>query len=228
MIKHTAKLALASTTLLLGCVASMSVAQDVPMEGRPASPAPVSKLMTPTLNAPSGSYTNDMTHTQLFWGVYHLGLAKYTVRMDDVSVRLAFDAENPENSSVRVVVNPKSVNSGYSGSDKDWDAELVESENFFNAARYPEMTFVSERVEMTGPTTAKIFGQMTLVGRTAPVTFDATFNGSMEDHFHFKTPMLGFSVKGTINRNDFGISYLPTDLVPEVDIRMEVEMMKDK
>ena len=209
-------------------ISTAAIAQQMDMTGRPASPAPVSSLVTPNLNAPSGQYVNDMTHTQLLWSVYHLGLAKYTVRMDDLKVDLAFDAENPGNSSVVVVVDPMSANSGYSGNEKDWDAEMATSENIFNGNVYPEMRFVSNRVEMTGPTTAKVHGNVTMVGKTVPAVFDATFNGSMKDHFYFKTPMLGFSVSGTIDRRDFGIDYIPSDLVPEVDIQLEVEMMKTK
>ena len=89
--------------------------------------------------------------------------------------------------------------------DPVFDAKIAGPE-FFDAAKYPEMTFVSTAVELTGANTADITGDFTLHGVTKPVVLSATFNGGYAGHPMDPHARIGFSAKGQIKRSDFGIS----------------------
>ncbi len=210
-------------------VASVAIA-ITPFVVLPASgadtPDPENIAAVDHVVVPSGTYINDMTHTQLYWRVRHAGMAGYAGRMDDLTATLQFDADDPSKSTVEIAVKANSVDTGYEPGERDWDQELAQREDLFNASAHPEMTFKSTEVEMTGPRTATVRGDLTLLGNTRPVMFDATFNGSLAEHFHFKVPMLGFSAKGTFDRTTFGLDYgAGVDVSSVVEIEMEIEFM---
>lgn len=180
---------------------------------------------TPTVDAPSGNYVSDPGHTSLHWGIGHMGLSKYTARVNNVDIALNFDASDIENSTVRATIDPSSVDTGFKG-DKDFDAE-ISSPLIFNVERHPTIEFVSRRITQTGPTTADIVGDLTLLGVTKRVTLNATYNGSMESHPFVKVPAIGFSAIGTFDRTEFGLDFLSGQgLADDVEIVIETELLK--
>ncbi|MEO8115091.1 MAG: YceI family protein, partial [Phenylobacterium sp.] len=76
--------------------------------------------------------------------------------------------------------------------------------DWFDAAKYPQITFRSTKVQVTGPNTAKVTGDLTLHGVTKPVTLDATFNGGWAPSA-FDGARAGFSAQGSFKRSDFGM-----------------------
>jgi polyisoprenoid-binding protein YceI len=85
----------------------------------------------------------------------------------------------------------------------------LRSAEFFDAARFPEATFVSTRVAPTGPRSADVTGNLTLKGVTKPVTLAVTFNGAGINPAS-QAYVAGFSARTTIRRTDFGVSaYAP-------------------
>jgi polyisoprenoid-binding protein YceI len=84
------------------------------------------------------------------------------------------------------------------------DADL-RGDHFFDVARYPQITFVSERVRTTGPQTFAIDGRLTMRGVTRPITFDARAtgvrgapNGRRRVHY---------DAVGRFRRSDYGMTY---------------------
>ncbi|WP_169800606.1 YceI family protein, partial [Sphingobium cloacae] len=83
------------------------------------------------------------------------------------------------------------------------------SADWFDAAKFPTMHFVSTKVVKTGPKTATISGNLTLHGVTKPVTLNASFNAAAVNPLS-KAYTLGFKASGRIKRTDFGVSkYAP-------------------
>lgn len=178
------------------------------------------------VEAPSGSYVNDPTHTSLTWKIGHMGLSHYTARVSDVKVALQFDAANVENSSVAATINAATFDTGYPAQDKDFDEEIA-SDLIMNAAAFPTITFQSKSIKQTSPTTANIVGDLTMMGVTKPVTLAATYNGSMASHPFVKVPALGFSAKTVIDRTEFGNTFLSgSALSDKVEIAIEAELLK--
>ncbi|RYY05271.1 MAG: polyisoprenoid-binding protein, partial [Alphaproteobacteria bacterium] len=88
------------------------------------------------------------------------------------------------------------------------DGEL-KSADWFDAAKYPTIRFVSQTVTQTGPRTARISGTVTMHGVSKPMTLDATFGGAGVNPLS-KAYTAGFKATGTIKRTDFGVSkYAP-------------------
>jgi polyisoprenoid-binding protein YceI len=164
-------------------------------------PAPVA------IDAPTGAYTLDPTHTSVIVRANHFGLSNYTLRLTGVAGTLNFDAANPTQSSVNVTMAADSVQTEYVGA-RDFDDELENSE-WLDAANHPQITFVSTGVELTGPNTGRMTGDLTLRGQTHPITLDVTYNAGYRQHpMGFPMALLGFSARGTFKRSDYGMNVL--------------------
>ena len=93
----------------------------------------------------------------------------------------------------------------------------MRSAQWFDAAKYPTITFHATKVLRTGPTEARIEGDLTLHGVTRPVTLVAHFNAAGINPID-KAYTVGFQATGKIKRSDFGVStYVPL-IGDEVDL----------
>lgn len=168
-------------------------------------------------DAISGVYTPDIHHRYITFSYLHQGYSRPILNWDEWTGELDWNAEAPEDSSVNVVIDVSSVDSGVA----DFDGHLT-SADWFNAAEYPEITFVSTDVEKTGPDTGKITGDLTIKGVTKPVTLDATFRKGAYDERN-NIYKLGFAGETTVKRSDFDLgAYVPV-VGDEVDIKIETE-----
>jgi polyisoprenoid-binding protein YceI len=177
------------------------------------------------VDVPAGTYTIDSTHASLTWKVSHMGLSNYTARFTKLDAKLTFDPAKPETSKLTATVDPTSLKTDYPNLAKvDFDKELVEGAKWFNANVAKTITFNSTAIKMTGPKTADVTGDLTLLGVTKPVTLKVTLNGGMKEHPFSKKPAVGFSGTGTIKRSDFGMgNYIPV-VGDEVTLLLEVEL----
>jgi polyisoprenoid-binding protein YceI len=160
----------------------------------------------PPVDVPAGAYTMDQAHTSVVFRVSHLGFSNYTARFKKASAQLQFDP-NLAASDVTVNVETKSLETDFPNvAEHDFNAQLT-GEQWLDAARYPQITFRSTNVEVTGPRTMRIHGDLTLRGVTRPMVLDARFNGGYAGHPLDKNARVGFSARGTLKRSEFGISY---------------------
>ncbi len=93
--------------------------------------------------------------------------------------------------------------------------------DFFDAAKFPEATFVGTGVEPTSPTTARITGNLSLRGVTKPVSVDATFTQAAPTVDRRYT--VGFEGRTIIKRSDFGVSAFLPMVGDEVTLRIAGE-----
>lgn len=156
---------------------------------------------------PPGRYALDPTHASLIFRVDHLGLSDYTARFKRFDAELAFDPERPEDCAVVATVEVASLETDFPLPDYDFNAQLTGPE-WLDAAEHPEMVFRSIRIEPTGPRSARVHGELTLLGVTRPLVLEATFNGGYAGH-----PMdpggsrIGFSARGRLLRSDYGLDH---------------------
>ncbi|HEY0475044.1 MAG TPA: YceI family protein [Kribbella sp.] len=148
----------------------------------------------------TGDYTIDPAHSRMGFVARHAMVAKVRGSFDEFEGTLHIDGEHPENSSGRVTIQAKSIDTRNSQRD-----DHLRSNDFLAMDEYPEITFVSTSVEPTGDNTFKVTGDLTIRGVTKPVTLDVEFTGSATD------PMgnlrIGFEASGVINRKDWGVSW---------------------
>lgn len=174
--------------------------------------AAVTLLAAPALaqEAPAGQYVVDKTHASVVWKGLHQGLAWYNARFTNFDIQLTFDPADVTKSKVTATIDPKSIETDYektrpAGNTTDFDEELATGANFFNAGKFPQITFVSTAVTKTGANTGKMTGNLTFLGVTKPVTLDVTYNGHRNDP-RIKKHKVGFTATGTINKTQWGMS----------------------
>ena len=170
--------------------------------------------------AASGVYTTDLKHRYITFSYSHFGYSDPWVRWRDWDATLDWNAEDPAASSVSVVINAASVDSGVD----EFDGHL-KGERFFDVENHPEITFVSTNVEKTGETTGKIIGDLTIKGVTKSETLDVIFNNGGFDQ-RKNAHKLGFSGKATVKRSDYGVDFLAPGVSDEVEIIVEAEFLK--
>ncbi len=176
-------------------------------------------VLTPfSARAAVETYTLDKAHTQIVFFVDHVGFSKSHGDFLDFDGSFDFDENNPESGSVEVSIKTASID--MVGNQK-W-IDHLKNADFFDVEKYPTMDFRSTGVEMTGENTAKLTGDLTLLGVTKPVTLDVTFNKAGKHPFSGKY-VAGFSARGTLKRSDFGMTYGLPLIGDEVELRIEVE-----
>lgn len=168
-------------------------------------------------DAPSGVYESEATHRYITFSYSHLGFSDPWVRWREWNGTLNWNAEAPEQSSVNVVIDVSSVDTGVDV----FDGHL-KGERFFDVENHPEITFASTAVETTGANTGTITGDLTIKGNTKPVTLDVVFNkGAYQERDNVYR--LGFSGKTTVLRSEFGVGAFAPNVGDEVDIVIESE-----
>ncbi len=156
-----------------------------------------------TLAAPV-DYKIDPTHTATVFSWNHFGFSTPSANFTDIQGVIKVDNAKPENSSVNVTIPVSSVNTNVPALDKEFQEEA-----WFNAAKYPNITFKSTKVETKDKKHFKITGDLTVKGVTKPVVLDAVLNKQGE-HPMAKVPAIGFNATTSFNRSAFGIgNYVP-------------------
>jgi polyisoprenoid-binding protein YceI len=167
-----------------------------------AAPPPAS-----TAKVPAGVYKLDPTHAFLVFKVNHLGFSNYMPRFKRFDAQLQFDPANLAASKLTATVDVKSLETDFPDVAKlDFNAKLT-GKDWLDAAQYPTMEFVTQRIEQTGPKTMRVHGDLTMHGVTKPVMLQATYNGGYAGHPMDPHARIGFSAQGTLKRSDFGVSY---------------------
>lgn len=174
-----------------------------------------------TLAAPV-DYKIDPTHTATVFSWNHFGFSTPSANFTDIQGTIKVDNAKPANSSVEVTIPLSSVNTNVVALDKEFQEEA-----WFNAAKYPNITFKSTKVETKDKKHFKITGDLTVKGVTKPVVLDAVLNKQGE-HPMAKVPAIGFNATTSFNRSAFGIgNYVPNvgDKIT-VNITTEATAMK--
>jgi polyisoprenoid-binding protein YceI len=204
----------------IAATAALALAACSPPAETPTEPT----TPAPAIEVPSGAYTLDPHHSTVTVRALHFGLSHYTLRFNNVTGTLNFNAEAPAQSSVEATVATTSLDTPYSG-DRDFDAELQNS-SWLDSAGFPTATFRSTSVEVTGGNTGRVTGDITIKGVTHPITFDVTFNASHRQHpMGPQISLLGFSGRGTITRSQFGVNELMASAGGSDGVSDEVEIL---
>ena len=101
----------------------------------------------------------------------------------------------------------------------------LRSDEFLDAERHPEITFVGTGSEKTGERTGRVTGDLTIRGETRPLTLEVVWNKSDTYPFGHGLPTIGISARGTLKRSDFGMTYAVANgfVGDEVELIIEFE-----
>ena len=167
--------------------------------------------------AAADKYIYDPVHTQIVFSASHLGFSFSQGKFNKFSGGFTFDQEKPETSQAEIIIDAGSLDMDSA----DWEKHL-KSADFFNVEKFPVMNFKSTRVVKTGDKTADVTGDFTLLGVTKPVTLKASFNKAGVHPFK-KNYIAGFTLAGTLQRSDFGMTYGLPGISDEVRLAISVE-----
>jgi len=169
------------------------------------------------------TFVFDKAHSTIGFQVRHL-FSKVPGKFDDFSGQIQLDEANPEQSSVEVTINTASVDTGVKMRDDD-----LRSPNFFDAKKFPEITFKSTSVKRTGENTADVTGNLSMHGVTKEVVLKVELLGKgagMQG-----TTVSGWDAGTALKRSDFGLSWNKviegTQVVGD-DVQIELHIEADK
>jgi polyisoprenoid-binding protein YceI len=159
------------------------------------------------VHAKPEKYEIDPEHFVVGFFAHHVGYSKVLGMFRRAAGEYVFDEATGALSNVRIVVDTASVFTNHPKRD-----DHLKSADFLNAAEFPKMTFTADAPRRTGERTFAIEGRLELLGRTNPVTLQATWNKSAEypfstSLFSGKQYRMGVSARGSFKRNAFGMKY---------------------
>ncbi|MHB8577446.1 MAG: YceI family protein [Dehalococcoidia bacterium] len=153
-----------------------------------------------TASTTATTWTIDSTHSIAEFAVKHMVVSTVKGRFRTMAGTIRLDEGNPENSSVEATIDTASVDTG----DPNRDTHL-RSDDFFNAERFPRITFRSTGVKKTGDDEWKIEGDLTIRDVTKPVVLETEFEGQVKDAFGKQRA--AFTSTTSVNRKEFGLNW---------------------
>jgi polyisoprenoid-binding protein YceI len=163
------------------------------------------------------TYKIDPAHTDVIATWSHFGFSKPSAHFGDIQGSIVYDAARPEASSVEVTI-PLSGLNGFS----EKFNEHLNSDAFFDSARFPTASFKSTAVEALGGNKLKVTGDLTIKNVTKPVVLDATLN-QVGEHPMLHVPAIGFNATATVKRSDFGVGLYAPVVSDEVALSITTE-----
>ncbi|SFU21964.1 YceI family protein [Mesorhizobium sp. YR577] len=168
------------------------------------------------------SYDIDPTHAWVGFKTDHASWAKAHGAFKTVSGSILFDKEDVTKSTVEITIEAASIDTN----DEKRNTHL-KSPDFLNAEEFPQITFKSTAIEKTGDQTAKVTGDLTLLGTTKPVILDVVWNGESPLPWDANTIKTGFFATGSFSGPAFGIVKMPDfGLGPDIVLDIDVEAVK--
>lgn len=145
------------------------------------------------------TFTIDASHSSVGFSIRHF-VSKVQGRFNEVEGTFNYDEKNPKVWAAQATIPAKSINTGNEKRD-----EHLRSADFFDAAKFPTLTFKSTNVTDAKGNKAKLHGDLTMHGVTKPVVLDLDIAGTEKDPWG--GTRLGATATGVVNRKDFGIIY---------------------
>lgn len=145
----------------------------------------------------------DQAHSEIAFKVRHLMIShvRGVFKIFDASIYTT--GKDFTNAEIDVWMDTSSVSTGDAGRD-----EHLKSEDFFNSEVHPQIRFTAstmDKLDTPGPGKYELWGKLTMVGISRKIKLDLHFGGIANDPAGKERA--GFTVKGTINRKDWGLEW---------------------
>lgn len=169
----------------------------------------------------------DLAHSSLEFAVRHMLVSTVKGTFLAFSVDAEIDDEDMTQTRATVTVNVASIDTR----EPRRDAHL-RSADFFDAERFPTMTYVVKSVDKVSSGRYRISGELTIKDITRELALDAEMSGPLA--YRFGALRFGMSAEGRVNRHDYGLDWnLVTEaggllVGDEVKISVEAEFVKPR
>ena len=178
----------------------------------------------PPTALPAAKWVVDKVHTNVIFSVSHLVVSDVEGKFKSFDGSLESDKPDFSDAKIFFTVDVSSVNT-----DNDMRDNHLKSDDFFNAAKFPQIKFESTSFQPTGGNKYKLTGNLTIRDVTKPVVFDVTFGGVANA---MGGTHAGFKAKATINRFDYNLKWSATTeagglvVGKDVDITINADFKK--
>lgn len=169
--------------------------------------------------AQSATYAIDPTHTQVVFEAKHFGTSTNRGRWDKKEGTVTLD-KAAKTGKVDITLDMASISTGIG----PFDGHL-KSKDFFNAEQFPTAKFVGDKFVFDGDKVKSVTGELTLLGKSQPVTLTATGFGCYENP-RLKREICGGDFETTIQRSQWGMGYGIPGIPDNVRLLIQVEAIK--
>ncbi len=162
-------------------------------------------------------WKNDKAHSQLAFTVTHLGVSDVSGTFNDFDVTV--QSAKPDFSDAVFTLTAKVASIDTRVQMRN---DHLKSADFFDAEKYPELSFKSTSLTKAGKNTYKLTGDLSIHGVTKQVTMNLVYRGVVENPMS-KKQTAGFQLTGTIKRSDFGVGpKFPAPMVSD-EVRIKAD-----
>lgn len=171
------------------------------------------------------TYKIDAAHSEITFKVKHLMITNVTGSFTQFDASMESSASDFSDAKISFEADVNSINTN----NEQRDGHL-KSDDFFNAAEFPKLSFVSTGIQKKTENTFALNGDLTIRSITKPVTLNVEFGGNMTDPWGQEKA--GFEITGSINRKDFDLKWSATTeaggivVSDEVKLQLAVQMIK--
>jgi polyisoprenoid-binding protein YceI len=152
-----------------------------------------------TAFAEAAEWTIDTGHAHVGFSVAHMVVSEVDGQFKTFAGKVQLDDKDPTRSQVDFTIDTASVDTDHAERDKH-----LKSPDFFDAAKYPQITFKSKKIKKAGKA-YKVTGDLTLHGVTRETTLDVTLSEPITNPWGKQ--VRGVKVGGVVKRSDYGITW---------------------
>ena len=174
---------------------------------------------------PAGAYNIDPAHSIIGFAVRHLEINWVEGRFKDFTGTINFDDKAITKSNVQFTAKIASIDTGV-----DARNNHLKTADFFDAAKYPDMKFVSTKVERKGKDKYILTGDLTIKDVTKSVSFPFTLTGAVKDPWG--GTRFGIQAETVINRQDYNVKWGHAlaegglDVGNNITVKLQLEAVK--
>lgn len=175
---------------------------------------------------PAGNWVLDKAHTNVRFSVSHLVVSDVDGSFTAFDGSMSSTKPDFSDAAINFTADVNSINTGNENRDKH-----LKSDDFFNAATFPQIKFVSKSFKPLGNSKYSLTGDLTIRDITKTVTFDVTYGGTITSAAMGGTHA-GFKAKTTINRFDYNLKWNAATetggmvVGKDVEITLNIDMKK--
>ncbi len=169
----------------------------------------------------------DPVHSEVKFKVKHLVVSTVTGQFKKFDAEVETERDDFENAKITFEADVNSIDTR----EPQRDGHL-KSEDFFDAAKHPKISFVSKSFKKKSGSDYELIGDITIRGTTKEIKLDVVYNGTVEGMDG--NAVAGFEISGKLNRLDFGLKWNALTeaggvvVSNEIKLEISLELHKEK
>jgi len=182
-------------------------------------------IVLASANFAQNEWSFDPTHTSIGFNVTHLVITEVDGKFKSFDGKIVAKDDTFEDAKISFTADVNSIDT----ENEKRDAHL-RGEDFFNAEKFPKLSFEGKSFEKVGEKKYVLTGDLTMRGVTKEVKLDVKMNGIVTDPWG--NTKAGFHISGALNRFDYGLNWNAlmeaggAVVSKEVDLDMNIQLVK--